>query len=173
MSAIDGEREARARPTLTWVDRFVDGALYAGERRLRFEVLRRPLGMVLGSEENAREAECRHLVAWVDREVHDGLGRVGVGEPAVVGCTLWLGDADGRGGKLLQMAVDSRWQGTGLGARLVRELERKVFIDGFREVRLHARETAIGFYRKLGYEVEGETFFEVGLPHKLMRRTLA
>lgn len=165
MSAIDGDVTSTVRPTLSWIDRMVDGALYAGERRLRFEVLRRPLGMVQGSEENAREADCRHLVAWVARGGD-------AGEAEVVGCSLWLGDVDGVGGKLMQMAVDSHWQGTGLGARLVRELERQVRADGFREVRMHARETAIGFYRKLGYEVTGEPFVEVGLPHRLMRRSL-
>lgn len=144
---------------LRWIDPATDVALYRGERRLRFEVLRRPLGMPEGSEENAAEARCEHCVA-VEGE-------------RVVGCVLWLGDADGAGGKLLQMAVADEARGTGIGARLVRELERHVAARGFGEVRMHARETAIGFYDKLGYRIEGEPFVEVGLPHRLMRRALS
>lgn len=144
--------------TLRWIDPTADLALYRGERRLRYEVLRRPLGMPEGSEENAAEARCEHCVA--------------IEGACVVGCVLWLGDADGVGGKLLQMAVAEDRRGAGVGALLVRELERHVAARGFGEVRMHARQTAIGFYAKLGYRIEGEPFVEVGLPHRLMRRTL-
>jgi len=143
---------------LRWIDPAVDLELYRGERRLRYEVLRRPLGMPEGSEENAAEARCEHCVA------EEG-GRV-------VGCVLWLGDAAGDGGKLLQMAVAEGLHGTGIGAHLVRELERHAAAKGFRRVRMHARQTAIGFYEKLGYRIAGEPFVEVGLPHRLMEREL-
>jgi N-acetylglutamate synthase-like GNAT family acetyltransferase len=132
---------------------------YAGERDLRYCVLRAPLGMPRGSEENKDEERCAHCVA-----VRDG---------AVVGCVLWLGDSDGRAGKLLQMAVDLAERGRQTGARLVRELERRAQELGFEEVYMHARETAIGFYEKLGYGVSGEPFSEVGLPHRYMSRRLA
>jgi predicted GNAT family N-acyltransferase len=37
---------------------------------------------------------------------------------------------------------------------------------------LHARESAIPFYLRLGYRVEGEPFVEVGIPHRAMVRDL-
>jgi len=37
---------------------------------------------------------------------------------------------------------------------------------------LHARETAVSFYTELGYEVFGEPFVEVTVPHRKMRKTL-
>ena len=40
------------------------------------------------------------------------------------------------------------------------------------EVSLHARETAIGFYARLGYVPEGERYLENGIPHLTMRRQL-
>ena len=43
---------------------------------------------------------------------------------------------------------------------------------GYEEIVLHARETALGFYQKLGYETEGDSFTEVGLPHSAMRKKL-
>lgn len=145
--------------TLRWITPAGDPELYAGERRLRFEVLRKPLGMPPGSEENAAEARVEHCVA-----VDSG------GE--VVGCVLWLVDDDGRAGKLLQMAVADARRGEHIGARLVRELERHVAARGVGLVRMHARESALGFYAKLGYETYGDPFTEVGIPHRYMRRTL-
>jgi len=144
--------------TLAWIDPARDPELYVGERRLRFEVLRRPLGMPEGSEENPAEARAEHLVA------HDA-GRV-------VGCVMFLADPDGQGGKLLQMAIAEGHRGRDIGRRLVRELERHVAARGVAVVRMHARETAIGFYARLGYAVVGEPFREVGLPHRLMQRAL-
>ena len=147
-----------ATPTLHWIDPVGDADLYRGERRLRYEMLRRPLGMPEGSEENAAEGRCAHCVAVVDG--------------AVVGCVLWLPDADGIAGKLLQMAVGDGLQGQGIGALLVRALEAMARARGFERVRMHARATAIGFYEKLGYAVTGEPFTEVGIPHRLMQRDL-
>jgi len=37
---------------------------------------------------------------------------------------------------------------------------------------LHAREAAIPFYLRLGYELEGEPFTEVGIPHRRMVKLL-
>lgn len=144
---------------LRWIER--DDPLYLLERRLRFEVLRAPLGMVEGSEENPQEARCAHCVA-IDQPT-----------TRVVGCVLALPDReDPTRVKLLQMAVAPQSAGQGIGARLVRELERRVRAEGAVEVHMHARLSARGFYEKLGYSAHGETFSEVGLPHVLMRRTL-
>jgi predicted GNAT family N-acyltransferase len=43
---------------------------------------------------------------------------------------------------------------------------------GKSRIMLHARETAIPFYQKLGYEVTGEPLTEVGLPHRIMEKLL-
>jgi predicted GNAT family N-acyltransferase len=40
------------------------------------------------------------------------------------------------------------------------------------EIALHARETAVGFYEKLGYVVSGERFTEVGIPHWYMQKNM-
>lgn len=133
--------------------------LYRGARWLRYEVLRAPLGMPLGSEENAREAECRHWVAASGEEV--------------VGCVLWLPEGGPGEGRLLQMAVTPRLQGTGLGRRLVETLERAVGEAGHPVITLHARDLAVGFYERLGYAVVGEPFTEVGIAHRHMRKVLA
>ena len=51
-------------------------------------------------------------------------------------------------------------------------LERQLRIEGIREVRIHARRAATEFYRRLGCQVVGEPFTEVGIVHDMMWRSL-
>ncbi|HVP62785.1 MAG TPA: GNAT family N-acetyltransferase [Myxococcaceae bacterium] len=120
-------------------------------------MLRRPLGHGRGAVTFPFEAESLHLVAL------DG--------DRVVGCVLFHPEGPGTG-RLFQMAVEPERQGTGLGTRLVRALEGEVTERGFREITLHARDTAVGFYARLGYVSFGAPYAEVGVPHQNMRRAL-
>jgi len=132
--------------------------LRADELDLRWRVLRAPLGHPFGATRFPFEEESLHLVAL------DG-GRV-------VGCVLFYPEGADTG-RLFQMAVEPERQGQGIGVQLVGELEAEVARRGFRTVTLHARETAVGFYQRLGYAVSGEPFTEVGIPHRHMRRQVA
>jgi predicted GNAT family N-acyltransferase len=38
---------------------------------------------------------------------------------------------------------------------------------------VHARDVAVGFYERLGYQSVGEPFVEIGLPHQTMEKELA
>lgn len=133
-----------------------DDPLSAQERALRFEALRRPLGMPPGSEIFPFEEESLHLVA-----IEDG---------RVIGCVLFR--PQGGSGRLFAMAVDEAARGRGVGAALVARLEAHLRDQGFEEVFLHARDHALGFYEKLGYRIEGAPFEEVGLEHRLMKKDL-
>ena len=139
--------------------RFVglDAPEYAQELDLRWRVLREPLGFAPDAVAFPFEAESLHLVAL-------DAGRV-------VGCVLFHPEGT-ETGRLFQMAVEPDRQGTGLGTRLVRTLETGWRRRGFREVTLHARDTAVGFYARLGYASSGPPYVEVGVPHQNMRRTL-
>lgn len=128
---------------------------YAAELELRWRVLREPLGHPREATLFPFEAESLHLLALDEGEV--------------VGCVLFHPEGLDTG-RLLQMAVEPARQGQQLGTRLVRELEAEVARLGFRTVMLHARDSAVGFYGRLGYEVFGEPFMEVGIPHRYMRR---
>jgi predicted N-acetyltransferase YhbS len=121
-------------------------------------VLRKPLGFARDAVAFPFEAESLHLVALE-------AGRV-------VGCVLFHPEGT-QSGRLFQMAIEPHRQGTGLGTRLVRALEDEVARRGFREVVLHARDTAVGFYARLGYEAIGPAYVEVGIPHQNMKRVLA
>jgi ribosomal protein S18 acetylase RimI-like enzyme len=139
---------------LRWID--TRDALYAAELTLRFELLRRPLGMPPGSEIFPFEAESLHLVAVEASEV--------------IGCVLF--HREGEGGRLFQMAVAEAWQHRGIGSRLVRALEERLRRDGVAEIHLHAREPFVRFYERLGYAIVGEPFTEVGILHRKMQKTV-
>jgi predicted N-acetyltransferase YhbS len=135
----------------------VDAPEYAQELDLRWRVLRGPLGFGRDAVAFPFEAESLHLVA--------------LDAARVVGCVLFHPEG-AESGRLFQMAVEPDRQGTGLGTRLVHALEAELGRRGFREVTLHARDTAVGFYARLGYAPFGPPHVEVGVPHQNMRRPL-
>lgn len=126
--------------------------------RLRYEVLRRPLGLEYTAEQLAAEYDQRHLAAYLDS-----------GE--LVGY-LNLTPVDGSTVKMRQVAVAPQSQGKGVGKALVRASEALALRLGFSRITLHARETAVPFYLSLGYTVAGQQFEEVTIPHYRMEKSL-
>lgn len=64
---------------------------------------------------------------------------------------------DGHRGWLYSVAVEPKRQGSGVGGMLVREAERALKSLGCGKINLQVRSTSeavIGFYRRLGYDVE-------------------
>lgn len=120
---------------------------------LRDAILRKPLGLSFSEEELAAEADSIHLALFEGDEL--------------LGCLI-LKPLSGTACKMRQVAVRPDRQGQGLGRLLVKASEAR----GFSEIVLHAREAAVGFYLHLGYEVLGEPFKEVGIPHRRMRKDL-
>jgi predicted GNAT family N-acyltransferase len=134
-----------------------DEPLYAQELELRFRVLREPLGHTRADVAFPFERESLHLVVCVASKL--------------VGCVLFHPE-HASGGRLFQMAILPSSQGAGLGRQLVLTLEAELSRRGLVQVHLHAREPVVPFWEKLGYTVYGESFVEVGVPHRHMRRTL-
>ena len=70
------------------------------------------------------------------------------------------------------MAVDESVQGKGIGKFIIAETETNLLEKGFLNIEMSARETAIRFYQRLGYEVVGEAFLEQGIEHLNMVKKL-
>lgn len=124
---------------------------------LRNEVLRKPLGLCFTEAQLADEAQSLHLAAFE-------------GE-ALLGTLLLTPRAPGTV-QMRQVAVDQRFQRQGVGRRLVAESEAEARRQGFQRMVLHARDTAVPFYERLGYHPVGEPFVEVGIPHLEMAKAL-
>ena len=149
---------------------------YAACCRLRDEVLRRPLGVSLSVADRRGEDRQIHLAAFNGQSNGDVDASEAVPSPhpdgCVVGCVL-LKPLDATSVKLRQMAVAPSHQRQGVGTQLVRAAIDWARAAGFATIELHARETALDFYIRLGFAIDGDPFEEVGLPHRAMTQSLA
>lgn len=125
---------------------------------LRYEVLRKPLGLEFLPEQLANEWSDIHLAGF------DAAGNLLA--------ILLLTPLDNETIKMRQVAVAPGLQGQGLGAQLVRASEEIAIRRQFQIMSLHARETAVPFYLRLGYQIIGDRFEEVTIPHFKMVKKL-
>jgi predicted GNAT family N-acyltransferase len=75
-------------------------------------------------------------------------------------------------GKIGRMAVLAPWRGYGVGAAILAHLIDAARQQGLGSVALAAQAHAVGFYQRFGFEVFGEPFIEVDIPHRHMRRDI-
>lgn len=131
-------------------------SLYKRALELRNEILRKPLGRSLD---------------LVDLEGESGQQHFGIVsyKNTLIACVS-AKEISSKHRKLRQMAVTEEFQGKGIGAELVSRVERELIAQGVQEISLHARESAIKFYEKLGYVCAGELFDEVGISHIKMHK---
>lgn len=74
--------------------------------------------------------------------------------------------------KMQRVASKAQFQGKGIGSALMRFCEEYAKKHGFKSIYCHARGTAVRFYLKNQYELEGEPFDEDGIPHRKMRKII-
>ncbi len=104
---------------------------------LRYQILRAPWQQPPGSERDEAEDSASHRMI-ISAE----------GEALAVGRIQPLGQARAQ---IRYMAVHAQWQGKGLGQHIVAALEEQALAWQCHDIVLNARETAEGFYQKLGY----------------------
>lgn len=76
-------------------------------------------------------------------------------------------------GQIRYMAVKEGQRGKGLGQLILEALEQKAREIGLAEIELQARENAVEFYKRNGYELVEKSFILWGIiPHYLMRKKL-
>ena len=117
---------------------------------VREEVFIREQGVPAAIERDAKDAVCRHVIAFD-----------ATGQPIGTGRLL----PDGHIGRL---AVLKEWRGRGVGAALFERLLELARTAGLHRLELNAQTHAAGFYERYGFRKEGTEFFEAGLPHIAM-----
>lgn len=144
--------------TIRYIRIGVTHPCYQKERNLRNTFLLRPIGLPDSAWE-MNDADSIHFIALDGEEV--------------VGCVV-LYPLPGQDGvvQLMQMAVDDRFRGRGIGKGLVDCLISFSRSQGYCRIVCHSRQEAVGFYKKLGFAAYGESFYEVGIPHSHMQLTL-
>jgi predicted GNAT family N-acyltransferase len=131
--------------------------LYRQALILREAILRVPLRLTFTEEERADDIVRQHFCALFDG--------------AVVG-TVSLQRLDGETLQLRQMAVAEDRRRERIGARLLARAEDWARWEGYRQIVLHARLGAEGFYARYNYRAEGEPFDEHTIPHIRMTKRL-
>lgn len=124
---------------------------------LRYEILRKPLGLQFTPEELEHEKNDILIAAFEEEKM--------------LGC-CFLTAIDSQHVKLRQLAVQNNLQGKGIGASLMNFAENIARDRGFRSIQLNARKAALEFFEKQGYKTEGDEFIQLGIPHFLMKKKL-
>ena len=125
--------------------------------KLRYEIMRKPLGLNFSPEELAKEKN-DILIGAFD-------------EDDMLGCCILTNMNDGCV-RVRQMAVQKNMQGKGIGESIITFAENLAHDKGFKALTMHARDTAVGFYEKYGYKVKGDQFMEINIPHHIMEKKL-
>ena len=126
--------------------------------RLRYKILRLPLNLDFTAEDLAKEYTDIHLAAYNEAWILRGCLVLTPKSKTVI--------------KMRQVAVDADVQGTGIGRALVKRSEQLARSQGYEIMELNARDVAVPFYKKLDYQVEGDMFEEVSIPHFKMVKSL-
>lgn len=133
-------------------------AEYTESLRLRSGVLRAPLGKELSNLDTFGEESQLHFGCFRDDQLK--------------GCIVAKPTESKAQFKLRQMAVAASFQNKGAGKRLILDFELFLKKNGIKKVELSARELAVLFYEKLGYEVVGGFYLEQGIGHIKMQKII-
>ena len=134
-----------------------DSKEYLDMVELRNQLLRKPLGLSLLKDDLLNEKN-NIFIGYFD----DG---------KLEGCCM-LVPLENHSIQLRQMAVIAGLQGKGIGRTIMQFAENLSRDKGFKKIMMYARESAIGFYQKQGYEIKGEMFTEVSIPHFKMEKQI-
>jgi predicted GNAT family N-acyltransferase len=123
-------------------------------RHIRYLVFVEEQEVPLELDFDGRDPGCVHVVAYDEKGVSVGTGRVQ------------------KDGKIGRMAVLREQRKKGVGRAMLERLVELAKELGCTEVYLDAQEAAMGFYVRNGFEAEGDVFIDAGIQHRRMRRRL-
>ena len=117
---------------------------------LRYKVLLEPLGLKFLDSHRDQEAGYLHIgcIENLDDKLVGGLMMIPLDDKTI---------------RLMQVAVDGRYQGEGVGKKLVEYAISRAKEAGFSVMIMHAMLNVVGFYEKLGFKQQGDIFEENGV----------
>jgi len=126
---------------------------------LRYKILLEPLGLKFLDSFRDKEAGYLHIgcVEELDDKLIGGLVLAPVNDEDV---------------RMMQVAVNTLYQGEGIGRELVRYAEKRAKASGFSKIIMHAMLSVVNFYEKIGYTQEGDIFEENGITFAKMVKKL-
>ena len=126
---------------------------------LRYKVLLEPLGLKFLDSHRDKEVNYLHIgcIESLDDRLIGGLMLIPLDDQRI---------------RMMQVAVDGKYQGEGIGRELVHYAEKRARSAGYKQIIMHAMINVIGFYEKLGYHQEGDIFEERGITFAKMVKDL-
>ncbi len=125
----------------------------------RWRLLRQPWGQAAGSEVDDIEAHCFHIMAVNKKNLIIGVARLQFNANSQA--------------QIRYMAIDPLYRKQGIGRQIITELERQAKANKASIIVLDAREKAVGFYQKLGYQVLRKSYLLFDeIQHFRMQKTL-
>lgn len=126
---------------------------------LRYKILLEPLGLKFLDMHRAKEANYLHIgcIESVDDKLIGG---------------LILAPVDNETIRLMQVAVETKYQGEGIGHQMVKYAEKRAKEAGFSKIVMHAMLSVVHFYETMGYVQEGDIFEESGITFAKMVKDL-
>lgn len=126
---------------------------------LRYNILRKPLGLNFSPEELEKEKHEVLIAAFEDEQM--------------LGCCMLVKQSENsKIVRLRQMAVLNNLQGKGIGRALMAFAENISRDLGYSRIMMHARKDVVGFYERFGYKVTSGEFEEITIPHFTMEKEL-
>lgn len=125
--------------------------------KMRYDILRKPLGLRFTPEELEQEKENILIAAFEDDDM--------------LGCCMLVEEKSDTV-RLRQIAVLNDLQGKGIGRALMSFAENIARDRGYHIISMHARKPSVAFFEKMGYRVAGDEFIEITIPHYVMEKRL-
>jgi GNAT superfamily N-acetyltransferase len=123
---------------------------------LRYRILRQPWNQPIGSEKNEGDSTGIHLALF---------------ESGIIKAVARLDISGEKVSQVRFVAVEEACQGKGLGKLVMNEVEKIAISRGDTLLILHAREVALPFYKKQGYQlIEKSHLLFDKIQHFLMQK---
>ncbi|MDO4183799.1 MAG: GNAT family N-acetyltransferase [Rhodospirillales bacterium] len=117
---------------------------------LRYKVLLEPLGLKFLDSYREKEIGYIHIgcVESLDDKLVGGLMMIPLNDKEI---------------RLMQVAVDAKYQREGVGHLMVDYAEKRAKKAGYSKLIMHAMLSVVHFYETLGFKAEGDIFEENGI----------
>jgi predicted GNAT family N-acyltransferase len=122
---------------------------------LRWRLLRKPLGLEPGSEQDELEKTAFHVAAFNGEKII-GVSRLQIENNSTA--------------RIRYMAVDNEFRKHGVGSCLLAELEKIAKTNNVKICWLYARETATPFYLKNNFHIKGTADSDLEIKHQRMEK---
>jgi len=126
---------------------------------LRYKILLEPLGLKFLDSYREQEAGYLHIgcIENLDDKLIGGLMMVPLDDKTI---------------RLMQVAVDGRYQGEGVGKKMIEYAIARAREAGYSVMIMHAMLNVVGFYEKLGFKQQGDIFEENGVTFAKMTKKI-